>query len=144
MAFGAGNSDDEELITAINVIPLVDIVLVLLIILMVTANYIVSQNIPMDLPDAATGQPPDAAPKQLAISLDREGKLYVDGTEVTWEVLDQRARAFASEEKEPRAVIAADRNVTHGQFIRVIDLLRNAGVSRYAINVNPEDAQREN
>lgn len=143
MAGGASNGDDDELITAINVTPLVDIVLVLLIILMVTASYIVSKSIPMDLPDAQSGES-EAPPRQLTISVDREGQLYLDAEPTTWEALAEQARRFARAESEPRAVIAADRSVSHGQFIRVIDLLRTAGITRYAINVNPEDVQREN
>lgn len=143
MAGGASNGDgDEDIITAINVTPLVDIVLVLLIILMVTASYIVSKSIPMDLPDAVTGE--DGPPRQLTISIDREGQLYLDAEPISWEALEQRARQFRQEEREPRAVIAADREISHGQFIRVIDLLRGVGISRYAINVNPEEARRGN
>jgi biopolymer transport protein ExbD len=141
MAGGASNGDgDDELITAINVTPLVDIVLVLLIILMVTASYIVSKSIPMDLPDAQSGD--ESPPRQMTISIDREGQLYLDAEVVTWEALGQEARRFARAESEPRAVIAADREVSHGQFIRVVDVLRTAGITRYAINVNPEDIQR--
>jgi biopolymer transport protein ExbD len=143
MAGGASNGDgDDELITSINVTPLVDIVLVLLIILMVTASYIVSKSIPMDLPDAQSGD--ESPPRQMTISIDSAGQLYLDAEAVTWEALAQQAQRFARAESEPRAVIAADRNISHGQFIRVIDLLRTAGITRYAINVNPEDVQREN
>ena len=142
MAGGASNGgDDDELITAINVTPLVDIVLVLLIILMVTASYIVSKSIPMDLPDAVSGDP-SSPPRQLTISIDREGQLYLDAEATSWEALGQAARRFAQAEAEPRAVIAADREVSHGQFIRVVDVLRTAGITRYAINVNPEDIQQ--
>ncbi len=141
MAGGASNGgDDDELITAINVTPLVDIVLVLLIILMVTASYIVSKSIPMDLPDAVSGD--ESPPRQLTISIDREGQLYLDAEATSWEALGQEARRFAQAEAEPRAVIAADREVSHGQFIRVVDVLRTAGITRYAINVNPEDIQQ--
>lgn len=138
----SGGGDDDELITAINVTPLVDIVLVLLIILMVTASYIVSKSIPMDLPDARSGD--ESPPRQLTVSIDREGQLYLDAEAITWEALEQRARQFARAESEPRAVIAADRTISHGDFIRVVDVLRTAGITRYAINVNPQDLERRN
>ncbi|MBX3272623.1 MAG: biopolymer transporter ExbD [Sandaracinaceae bacterium] len=137
MGASGGGGEDEEIITAINVTPLVDIVLVLLIILMVTASYIVSKSIPMDLPNAVTGD--ETPPRQLTVSINRENQLYVDAEEVTWEQLRARARQFASEEREARAVIAADRAVSHGEFIRVIDILREVGIVRYAINVNPRE-----
>lgn len=140
MAAG-GQGDDDELITAINVTPLVDIVLVLLIILMVTASYIVSQSIPMDLPNADTGE--DSEPSTFRVSLDETGQLFVGTEESDWEHLRVQARAFASSEAEPRAVIAADRRVSHGQFIRIVDVLRGAGIMRYAINVSPQDLEDE-
>ena len=135
----SSGSDDDEIITAINVTPLVDIVLVLLIILMVTASYIVSKSIPMDLPNAQSGG--DSPPRTLTVSIDEEGQLYVDAEERTWEQLEAEARRFAAAESEPRAVIAADRRVSHGQFIRVVDVLRTSGITRYAINVNPQEEQ---
>jgi biopolymer transport protein ExbD len=137
----SGGDGDDDLITSINVTPLVDIVLVLLIILMVTASYIVSKSIPMDLPNANSGEA-GSPPRQLTISIDRQGQLYLEAEATTWEGLEQAARRFARSESEPRAVIAADRNVSHGEFIRVVDVLRTAGITRYAINVNPQDLER--
>lgn len=137
----SGQGQDEELITAINITPLVDVVLVLLIILMVTASYIVSQNIPMDLPNADTGE--DSEPSTFRVSLDEDHRLFVGNDEATWDQLRSMARAFARSEHEPRAVIAADRNVTHGEFIRIVDVLRGAGIMRYAINVSPLDLEDE-
>ncbi len=141
MAASGGGGEEDDLITAINVTPLVDIVLVLLIILMVTASYIVSKSIPMDLPNAQSGE--EGPPRTLTVSIDEEGGLYIDAEEVTWEQLSSRARSFAASEDEPRAVIAADRRVSHGEFIRIVDVLRTAGITRYAINVNPQDLARE-
>lgn len=141
MAASGGGGNDDEIITAINVTPLVDVVLVLLIILMVTASYIVSQeNIPMELPNAEQTEP-ERPQRTLTVSIDQESTLFVDAEEVTWEELGVRARAFAAEETEPRAVIAADRRVSHGEFIRIVDILREAEITRYAINVNPGDPE---
>jgi biopolymer transport protein TolR len=80
MAGGAGAFDDDDsgrMITDINVTPLVDIVLVLLIIFMVTATYIVNPTIKVDLPKAATGT--DQTRTTLALTLDRTGALYLNG-----------------------------------------------------------------
>lgn len=140
-AGGNGGEGDEDIITSINVTPLVDIVLVLLIILMVTASYIVSKSIPMDLPDAQSGE--DSPPRQLTVSIDAGRQLYLESEPITWEALAQQARSFARDNTEPRAVIQADRTVSHGDFIRIVDVLRTAGITRYAINVNPQDLERE-
>jgi biopolymer transport protein ExbD len=107
---------------------------------MVTASYIVSKSIPMDLPDARSGD--QNPPRQMTISINEHGTLFLDAQEVSWEQLDRAARRFRAQEREPRAVIAADRRITHGEFIHVIDVLRTAGITRYAINVNPQDIER--
>ena len=84
MAGGAmGGDDDDDLISDINVTPLVDVVLVLLIILMVTATAIVSKTIPMELPSSSTAETPPPAATTLGISIDEEGTLFLDRDEVT-------------------------------------------------------------
>jgi biopolymer transport protein ExbD len=138
----AGQTDDrdDDLITSINVTPLVDVVLVLLIILMVTANAIASRSIPMDLPEAAVSE---ATPETLTVSLDENGKLYLDGTEVDETELRRRIRRARQGNDDLRAVIAADGNRAHREVVRVIDLLRQEQVTKFAINVRPSELDRE-
>jgi len=143
MAGGSQNNDDE-LITAINVTPLVDVVLVLLIILMVTASYIVSRAIPMELPSASTGQP-DQPARTLTVSIDERSQLYVDAQPVADDALRGAVRRYVqslSNRADARATIAADGRVPHSRFIQIIDVLRAESVTRFAINVRPEDLQR--
>ncbi len=137
---GGTQSDDDELITAINVTPLVDVVLVLLIILMVTASYIVSRSIPMELPRASEADP-TAIPRSLNVSLDQAGVLYLDAERITEEELVRRVGRYREEvpDTDERAVIAADGRATHAQVVHLIDLLRRNGITRFAINVRPED-----
>ena len=92
MAGGAMGGDDDDIITDINVTPLVDVVLVLLIILMVTATAIVSKTIPMELPTAATPEAVPTTPTTFAISIDAEGELYLDRDPITHEALRLRVR----------------------------------------------------
>ncbi len=132
-----GGGDEEPIISDINVTPLVDVILVLLIILMVTATAIVSKTIPMDLPKAATGEPVEA--KTLSISIDPAGKLYLDREPVDRDTLRQRVRAAREADPEVRALIAADGSVRHARVIEVMDLLRQQGVVRFAIHVQPSD-----
>ena len=134
MAAFSQNSDEE--IVGINVTPLVDVVLVLLVVLMVTAGYIASKAIPVDLPKAASGE---AMPQTLALSIDQHGAMYLDG-----KVLDAvavRQRVAAAKQKDPgvRAVIAADGRARHHQVVRLIDLLRMEQVTEFALDVQPED-----
>lgn len=139
MGGGTGGGDDE-LITAINVTPLVDIVLVLLIILMVTATAIVSKTIPMELPEAAG--PTDSVPTTMAVSIDSEGTLFLDAEEIDEDGLRRRIRAAREADEDLRAVIAADGRINHARVVQVIDLLRQERVTKFAINVRPSDLDR--
>jgi biopolymer transport protein ExbD len=114
-------------------------VLVLLVIFMVTATYIVAQSIPVDLPRAATGE---NVITTLAITIDSKGDIYLENDRVDLETLRARVRAAGEASQELRAVIAADRNIKHGLFVRVIDIIREAGVVKFAINVEEEDIVR--
>ncbi len=130
-----GARDDDDLISDINVTPFVDIVLVLLIIFMVTATYIVSRAIPVDLPKASSGEDITTT---LALTLTKTGDLYLDGRKVD-EAAVKRAIASAQRgNRETRAVIAADKEVSHGRVVHIIDLVRRQGVSRFAINIDSE------
>lgn len=128
------NEDDGgRMITEINVTPLVDIVLVLLIVFMVTTTYIVNPSLKVDLPKAASGS--ETQKSALALSLDKSGKLFLNG-----EAADEaRVKAFIAEElpknAELQAVIAADKLVPHGDVVHVIDVVKRAGVKKFAINV---------
>lgn len=133
-----GAQEDDDIITAINVTPLVDVVLVLLIILMVTASYIVSKAIPMDLPNADTGE---TTPQQLSISIDREGMLYLDAEQVDRAELRRRVRSYAEGNENARAIIAADGGIAHRQVVQIIDLLRSENIKKFAFNVNPSDLE---
>jgi biopolymer transport protein ExbD len=134
MAGGANDSSDEEMITAINVTPLVDIVLVLLIVLMVTSSYLVNKSISVELPKAATGE---TATPNLSISIDVDNKLYLDGTVITQDALQQRIRAAYAADPEVKAIISADGRVQHMQVVTIIDTLRREKVTKFAINTSP-------
>jgi biopolymer transport protein ExbD len=125
-----------ELISGINVTPLVDVVLVLLIILMVTAKFAASQTLPMDLPQAKSGE--SSAPTPLAISVDASGALYLDGKALSKDELRLAVRQHGARPDES-ALIAADGAVPHRAVVGVIDLLRSEGITKLAINVAPED-----
>ena len=138
---GATSQQDDELITAINVTPLVDIVLVLLIVLMVTSSYLVNKSINVELPKAATGE---TTSPTMSISIDLEGKLYLDGNPVQAEELQPRVRAAYQQDPEVKAIISADGRVQHAQVVTVIDVLRREKITKFAINTSPiEDAKAQ-
>jgi biopolymer transport protein ExbD len=128
------NSENDDLITGINVTPLVDITLVLLIIFMVTATFIVAPSIPVQLPEATTGEPSPVT--NIAVVIGSNGELFLNGNPVK----EEDVRNFVRENKntEVNAIIGADREAKHGMVIHIIDLLREEGVKKFAINVEGE------
>ncbi len=132
---GGSSDDDDGLIAGINVTPLVDVTLVLLIIFMVTARIIVSQGMPMDLPKSASGE---ALQTIFAVELTADGKTRVDSEAVADdEALTPLAKKAKAKNKDMRAVIRADKKVEHGRVIHVLDLLRRSGISKIAFAVTP-------
>ncbi len=129
------DSDDEggRMITDINVTPLVDIVLVLLIIFMVTTTYIVNPSIKVDLPKAATGS--DQSRTSLALTLTKEGSLYLNGERSDDAAVTRYIASELPKNAELQAIIAADKVVPHGSVVHLIDLVKRAGVHKFAINV---------
>jgi len=127
--------DDDEAIVDINITPFVDIILVVLIIFMVTTSYIVRQSIKVNLPDAATGEHTEST--TLALMLDADGKLFLDGEPVEAEGLRTAIRRLQQTEEELVCLIGADETTPHGDVIGLIDLVKQEGVAKFAINIDP-------
>lgn len=131
--------DDDALITDINVTPLVDITLVLLVVMMITASYVASKTIPMELPRSATGE---TTPVVLAVSISSSGELYLDAVPTDEAGLRRGIIAARATQHEPQAIIAADGRTPHARVVHVIDVLRQEQVTKFAINVDPEGERR--
>jgi biopolymer transport protein ExbD len=123
------------LITEINVTPLVDIMLVLLIIFMLTAHLIAKQGIEIQLPKAS--QSSSTPPTTLAITLTREGHLYLNSREVSPAELRGAVKEAITKDPKTQAIIAGDKNVSHGRVVWVLDLVKSLGVTSFAIQIDP-------
>jgi biopolymer transport protein ExbD len=136
---GGAAQDSDESITGINVTPLVDVTLVLLIIFMVTTKIVLSQTVPLDLPKAATGTSDVQVIFSVILAVD--GRTVVDNRPVpNDDAILQLARDAQSQHSDLRAVIKADSAVTHGRVIHVLDLLKQAHVNKIAFGVAPTPA----
>lgn len=131
-----GALDEEDEITGINVTPLVDVMLVLLIIFMVTANYVSSSAIDLEMPQAETGES-TSVDKAINLMIDGESNIFVDGEKV-----DELGLVVALKEgkeklgvENAQALITADVKTPHGEVVRLIDLVRKNGIKDFAINV---------
>jgi biopolymer transport protein ExbD len=137
MAGAASQFEDDDsgrMITDINVTPLVDVTLVLLIIFMVTASLIVNPSIKVDLPKAVTGN--DQARTTLALTLTKDGQLYLNGERTDEAQVAKQIAAELPKNPDLQAVIAADKVVSHGSVVHIIDFVKRAGVRKFAINVD--------
>ena len=129
-------SRGRGIISGINVTPLVDVTLVLLIIFIVTAKIVVAPAIPLDLPRASEGESVQVI---FSVLLPDDGRLLVNGGVVAnHEALVVRARSALQENRELRAVIQADGAVPHRQVIAALNSLKRAGVTRVAFGARPE------
>jgi biopolymer transport protein ExbD len=132
---GGSQGDTDEGIVGINVTPLVDITLVLLIIFMVVAKMVVSQSVPLDLPKAASGTDVQVV---FSVELYANGEIAVDQNKLaTDDALLPLAREAHAKSADLRAVIKADGTVQHQRVIHILDLLKQAGVSKIAFGVTP-------
>ena len=120
-------------IAAINVTPLVDVVLVLLVILMVASTYIVAQTMKVQLPKAHATD--GTADKPSTVQLLKDGRVRFNEESVTDAVLAAKIKAAVTADAEMSLVVSADREVQHGQVVHVMDLAKMAGVTKFAINV---------
>jgi biopolymer transport protein ExbD len=123
------------IIADINVTPLVDIMLVLLIIFMLTANLIAKQAIEVELPRAS--QSTTLNPTTLAITLTRDGSLYLNGRPTTPQELREAVTTAVAKDPKTQAIIAGDKAVSHGRVVWVLDVVKSLGVASFAIQIDP-------
>ena len=145
MAGGSAHYEDDEggqgAITDINVTPLVDITLVLLIIFMVTAPMIVNNpSIKVELPKAATGD--ETLKSTLALTLSRDPSsgsvlLYANGEKTDEPAVKAMIPDMLSKNKDLQAIIAADRGISYGDVVHIVDLVKSLGVHKFALNTDP-------
>lgn len=128
--------EDDDLISQINIVPFVDIVLVLLIIFMLTSSVIVRASILVDLPHAASAG--ETVSSTLNVVLHADGQLFLNGRAITIEALSAHVARASWKEEDLQAVISADTRVDYGKVIRIIDAVKNNGVKSFALNVQRE------
>jgi biopolymer transport protein ExbD len=136
---GGAGGDDGEIISGINVTPLVDVMLCLLVIFMVTTSYVVADSLKVDLPEASTGDSTEPSTVMLTFIIDPETRarvLYLNGepsdeTKVRAHIKTE----IAAGKKDLQAVIAADQKVSHGEVIHLIDLVKQEGIIKFALNI---------
>ena len=127
--------DPEEPLTQINVVPMVDIMLVLLVIFMLTASFISNPSLNIQTPKAVTADP--TAPASVSLVLNVRGEIYFQNQLLSGEDLSQALRAQVRRDPETRLVLSADASIPHGKVVELLDLVRQAGITKVALGVTP-------
>lgn len=134
---------DDDVLADINVTPLVDIMLVLLIIFMLTNEEVSEKmkkpSIEVDLPKAASAQLKPSRP--LSVVITKDGALFLNGAPATEPELKARVAEAIKLSPGIEAVVSADRRVSHGSVIHVIDAVRLLGVEHVAVNTKEQDIE---
>ncbi len=133
MAFNLkADSNEDEIVAEINMTPLIDIMLVLLIIFMVTSSISLESGLDIDIPKTKSktaSQSSDA----VIISLDNAGGIFVQGVKVARENLEETIAAALATEKTSLVVFEGDKEATLGRAIEIMDLAKSAGAKKFAI-----------
>ncbi len=137
MAF---DEQDEDSIAQINITPLVDVMLVLLVIFMVTAPMM-QQGIGVELPRVAA-QPLNSEVEQLAVVISRDGKVQLNNTPLNIDALNQKLSAIVRAQPDCKVALRADKNVPYGQLAEVMAAIRNAGVKKIGMVTEPLKEER--
>ena len=128
------NNDDSGLVSGINVTPLVDITLVLLIIFMVTATFVSEQGLSVNLPKAATKE--NAPSPAITVSVDKEGRLMLMKKEVSLAEVTVQMYKETSKDQCVKILLIADREVPYIKVAEVLDAIKQGGVLKVALAVN--------
>jgi biopolymer transport protein ExbD len=129
-------NEDDEVIAEINIVPFVDIVLVLLITFMLTSSAIVKASFTVELPTAASAG--NSVSSTVNVVVDAQGKLYMDGAETTHEKLGAFVARASWKDKDLQAVISADKQVDYEHVVHVIDVVKSNGIKTFALNIQRE------
>ena len=135
-----GGDDGDAIISDINVTPLVDVMLCLLVIVMVTTSYVVADSLKVDLPEAATGDHTEPSVVMITYTVDKASgarQLYVNGDKADEAFLRAHIKKVKAEgKKDLQAVIAADKMASHGEVIHLIDVVKQEGIIKFALNID--------
>jgi len=133
---GSGGGGRRGIVSGINVTPLVDVCLVLLIILMVSSTYIVAQSLKIQLPKSHSTD--GTADKPATVTLLKTGGLRWNDHDSNEEEITRELKKAADADAETNLVVSADKEVQHGRVVHILDIAKLAGITKFAINVQAE------
>ncbi|MGE8320370.1 MAG: ExbD/TolR family protein [Comamonas sp.] len=142
MAFGRLRaSQAAQPISAINVTPLVDVMLVLVVIFILAAPLLAA-SLRLDLPQARSATPSDA-PAAIAVQIDAEGRLFADGEATDLPALQARLKQVGASRPDTEVQLSVDRAVPYGSVVGVMDAAHSAGLSRLGFVAQPAGGSKK-
>jgi biopolymer transport protein ExbD len=136
MAFGTLDDDDDAVMSEINMTPLVDVMLVLLIIFIITIP-VINHAVKIDLP-RASNQPNDTKPQNINVSIDADGKVYWNQAEVDETTLQTNIAEAAKHEPQPELHLRADREVRYERVAEVMAAAQQGGLGKIGFITEPK------
>lgn len=136
MAFGRFEPGESQPMAEINIVPLVDVMLVLLIIFIVTTPLL-TQTLKVDLPQTQT-QAPSTPPPAVRISLDANAQLYVEQEALAWAQLGQRLAQVAAQQPQPELHLSLDKTTAYERLAELLDIARQVGLSKIGFVTQPQ------
>jgi biopolymer transport protein ExbD len=136
MAGTIGGKGGRGPIVGINMTPMVDIMLVLLVIMMVSATYIVSKSMKVELPKAASQN--DTVASVAAVTIAKNGEIFFNQQPITEQALVEKFRESYAANNDVSLIVSADKDALHGKVVHVIDLAKLEGIVKFAINIETQ------
>lgn len=131
MTKGRGRGQRRQPMSEINVTPMVDVMLVLLIIFMVTAP-LMTVGVPVDLPKTKAAAISDSS-EPLTISIDKVGKIYIQDSAIELDTLIEKVKAIMGTKPETRIFVRGDQSIAYGRIMEVMGLLNSSGFTKVAL-----------
>ena len=128
-----------KVIAEMNLVPLIDVALILVIIFMVLTPILVHNQLTVKLPKADTGMPSDA-PSTIQVQISKNGTVEVEGKAVHWESLEQELTLRLGKSQQKTLLVQADRTVPVEKVVAVLDVAKKLGVGKLGIGVVPGSA----
>ncbi|HLK55984.1 MAG TPA: biopolymer transporter ExbD [Chthonomonadaceae bacterium] len=136
-----GHSLEDEPMAEMNLIPMIDVALTLLIILMVTTAFIKHPGVTLKLPETVTREGAPETNKDLTIVVASDNKIYLDGKATEDPVVQEHLKTVAAKDKESRILIKGDRTVPYARIMDVMDMARQAGLTHITLPTDPKKAE---
>jgi biopolymer transport protein ExbD len=136
MAFGTIEGDDDEVMSEINMTPLVDVMLVLLIIFIITIP-VINHAVKIDLP-RASNTPNDPKPQNINVSIDASGKVFWNQVEVDQATLESNIALAAQQQPQPELHLRADREVRYERVAEVMAAAQHGGLGKIGFITEPK------